>query len=317
VLLPVRNADPFLRQALACLRAQQRVRLQVVAVDDGSTDDSPAILREEAAGWPALEVLTGPAAGVPAALERARATASAPWIGRMDADDTCPPQRFRALLDHAAEDAPDADVVGSRIEAFGDEPVSRSMMDYLDWQNSLLDHDDIVRNRFVESPLAHATAVIRAPALHRVGGWDTGVTWSEDVDLWCRLAEAGARFSKVEQVLYRWRMHDTQATRVDPRCSAAQMRACKVHYLARGPLAGRQVELWSVGRTLDTWTADLTAAGCEVHPRRVRPAAARGAGALFADEPGRVVLAVYGAMSARQRIASAWTGATDGLWFAA
>ncbi len=317
VLLPVRDAEAFLPDALACLRAQRSVRLQVVAVDDGSVDDSASILHRASREWPALTVVEGPREGVPAALERARAAATAPWLGRMDADDTCAPDRFAALLDHATRIDPTADVVGSRLEAFGETEVSAAMQDYLTWQNALADHDAIVRARFVESPLAHATAMIRADALVRVGGWDASAPWSEDVDLWYRLAEAGARFAKVPRVLYRWRMHDRQATRVDERCSAAQMRACKVHYLARGPLRGRPVALWSVGRTLRTWTDLLRSRGSKVRPVEVRTAAiGRGAG-LPRCESTEVVLAVFGAASVRSRITAAWSDDPARLWFSA
>lgn len=289
----------------------------MIAVDDGSTDASLDLLRRRAAAWPALEVIAAGAEGVPAALERARAAARAPWIGRMDADDRCAPHRFRALLDRALDGDRPADVIGSRIEGFGH--TSEAMDAYLRWQNGLLDHDDLVRNRFVESPLAHATALLRATTLADVGGWDPAAAWSEDVDLWCRLAAAGARFTKLPEVLYQWRLHPAQATRVDPRCAPEAMRACKVHYLARGPLAGRPVVLWSVGRTLDVWREALAGAGCSVRraeslsPRSLRAAGGR----LPATAPGEVVLAVYGAPGARERIGRLFVGDPGGLWFAA
>ncbi len=308
----MRDAEATLGEALDCLRAQQGVSVQVVAVDDGSGDGSLDLLRRRAHDWPDLEVVAAPAGGVPAALERARAVATATWIGRMDADDLCPPHRFSALLDHAHRAAAPLDVIGSCIEGFG--RTSEAMDVYLRWQNGLLDHDEIVRNRFVESPLAHATAVFRASALDAVGGWDPAATWSEDVDLWCRLAEAGARFAKLDEVLYRWRLHDRQATRVDPRCAPEAMRACKVHYLARGPLQGRRVAVWSVGQTLLTWCRDLTRAGCDVHGVEVNPRPGADPPAL---EAGEVVLAVYGSPAARRRVARLYRGDPEMLWFAA
>ena len=312
----MRDAAATLAEAVDCLRAQQGVSLQVVAVDDGSSDDSLAMLRQLATGWPALEVIAASAAGVPAALERARASATAPWLGRMDADDRCSPHRFRALLDRAQDDGRRVDVIGSRIEGFG--RTSASMDAYLRWQNGLLDHDDLVRNRFVESPLAHATALLRADKLAEVGGWDPAATWSEDMDLWCRLAAAGARFTKLPEVLYQWRLHPTQATRVDPRCAPDAMRACKVHYLARGPLAGRRVVLWSVGRTLELWREALTAAECEVRAEALSPRALGGRECtLPATAAGEVVLAVYGAPTARERIGALFCGDEEDLWFAA
>ncbi len=310
VLLPVRDAAPFLRGALDDLQAQREVDLEVIAVDDGSTDDSALILAEAETRWPALRVVHSPALGLPAALELGRAAARAPWLGRMDADDRCSPDRF-ALQLRAARSGPVTHVIGCQVEAFGDvrEPMER----YLAWQNGLLHHDDIVRHRFVESPLMNATAILDAAMLARVGGWDPAATWSEDLDLWCRLAEIGARFAKLPVALYRWRQHDAQATRADPRCSAVQMRACKAHYLARGPLRDRSVALWSVGHTLTSWGEALAAEGVLARPVEHRP----GDDPLPEVAEGEVVVAAYGSPKVREAIDEAWTGPPDDLWFAA
>ena len=315
VLIPVRDAATTVGEALACLRQQRDVALQVVAVDDGSTDDSLAVLQRIAADWPDLEVVEQGRRGVPAAREAGRRMARAPWIGRMDADDLCPPERLRVLHDMAEERQ--LDVVGSQLDAFGD--VSSAMVAYLQWQNTLLDHDSIVRERFVESPLAHATALIRAERLERVGGWNPDASWSEDIDLWYRLVEEGARFGKVPRVLYQWRQHPAQATRVDARCSSDQMRACKAHYLARGPLRDRRVALWSVGWTLERWRDALLHEGCAVRPTLVRPPSfdSPAGGWLPALRRDEVVLAAYGAARVRDRISKAWGGAPDDLWFTA
>jgi Glycosyl transferase family 2 len=311
VLLPVRDAAAFLPDALADLRDQVGVALEVLAIDDGSTDRGGPILDEAALDWPSLRVIHTAAAGLPAALEVGRELARAPWLGRMDADDRCPPHRFHMLLERARDEA-GLHVIGSQLEAFGD--LRQPMRRYLAWQNQLLDHEAIVRHRFVESPLMHATALLDAAMVARVGGWDPTATWSEDVDLWCRLAQAGARFAKVPTVLYRWRQHDTQATRVDPRCSAEQMRACKVHYLARGPLRGRRVALWSVGQTLRLWGELLRGEGFQPRAVELRPATGVELPAVGLDE---VVLAVYGSPAVRERIARGWRGEPDGIWFAA
>lgn len=311
VLLPVRDAEAYLPEALADLRAQEGVALEVIAIDDGSTDSSGALLDAGAQSWSALRVEHTPPRGVPAALETGRALARAPWLGRMDADDRCPPHRFRTLLERARGQA-GLHVIGSQLEAFGD--VREPMRRYLAWQNQLLDHQTIVRHRFVESPLMHATALLDAAMVAHAGGWDPASTWSEDVDLWCRLAAAGARFTKLPAVLYRWRQHDAQATRVDPRCSAEQMRACKVHYLARGPLRGKDVVLWSVGETLRVWEEALRREGVAVRTVELRPVAGVELPAVGTDD---VVLAVYGSPAVRERITEGWRGGLAGLWFAA
>src|SRR5881397_1627452 len=87
VLLPVRNAGPYLAASLASLWRQTLADFEVVAVDDGSTDGSGDELERDARREPRLRVLHQPASGLPAALNAGLAVARGRWIARHDADD--------------------------------------------------------------------------------------------------------------------------------------------------------------------------------------------------------------------------------------
>src|SRR5262245_34647178 len=89
VLLPVRDAAPWLATALASLARQTLADHEVIAVDDGSTDASGEILERAARRDPRLVVRHTPARGLPAALGLALSLARAPWVARQDADDVC------------------------------------------------------------------------------------------------------------------------------------------------------------------------------------------------------------------------------------
>jgi hypothetical protein len=140
------------------------------------------------------------------------------------------------------------------------------MRRWLAWHNGLLQHHEIVREALVESPLAHGTALISRRWVERVGGWvERG--WPEDLDLWLRLIEAGARFAKLPRVLYAWRQHADSATWRDPAFSRERILALKLHVLARGILRGqREIGLVGVGSSLSRWTAALAAQGYRVRP---------------------------------------------------
>ena len=74
--------------------------------------------------------------------------------------------------------------------------------------------------------------------------------WPEDYDLWLRLADRGHRFSKVPQILLRWRQHEGRLTRTDSRYAVERFLECKAHHLVVGPLQGAdRVILWGAGQT--------------------------------------------------------------------
>jgi len=120
---------------------------------------------------------------------------------------------------------------------------------YEEWLNSLVSHEQIRRERFIESPIAHPSVMIRREILAEIGGWrDPG--WAEDYDLWLRCLQNGVVFDKIDRSLFFWREHGDRLTRTDSRYSVPNFLRCKAHYLARGPLASAtKTILWGAGQT--------------------------------------------------------------------
>ncbi|MGH7725421.1 MAG: glycosyltransferase family 2 protein [Candidatus Eiseniibacteriota bacterium] len=303
ILLPVRDALPWLPACLASLRRQTLPDFEIVAVDDGSSDGSGEWLERASHSERRLKVVRAPALGLPAALNRALETARSPIVARQDADDLSHRRRLELQVDALASGrqrrAPGPDVVGSRVRLFPPAKVGAGMRRWAAWHNALLSHEEMAREVLIESPLAHGSAVFRREALDSVGGWaERG--WAEDVDLWLRLLERGARFAKRREALYAWRQHEKSATRLDPRYSRARFLALKLEALGRGLLAGkRAVTVIGVGNSLERWTLALRGAGHAVQDVSAPRPAPSLLGRLERLEPP--FLLVFGAVPARER----------------
>jgi glycosyltransferase involved in cell wall biosynthesis len=274
VLLPVRNAEATLGQCLASLAAQTLDDHEVVAVDDHSTDGSRALLEQAARGDERLRLVDNPGGGLVAALNAAAAAARAALLARMDADDVSHPDRLRAQAARLESEAT-LTVLGTRVRLFGGTRLNQGMRTYVRWLNALLDHDAIVRDLYVESPLAHPSVMMRASLLARLGGY-RDFDGPEDYDLWLRAHAAGARFAKLPEVLLDWRDAPGRLSRTDPRYGAARFREVKIRALERGPLAHRpRAVVWGAGPIGKGWSKALAARGhpvaafVEVHPGRL------------------------------------------------
>ncbi|WP_260987167.1 bifunctional polysaccharide deacetylase/glycosyltransferase family 2 protein [Kocuria rosea] len=106
VILPVFNEEPVIARTLTALRASDYPNLEVIAVDDGSTDRTLAIMREHAASWPALTVITQPNGGKSIASNHGIMAARGEIVVTLDGDTLFEPQTVRMFARHFyAQDA--------------------------------------------------------------------------------------------------------------------------------------------------------------------------------------------------------------------
>ncbi len=248
VLMPVYNASGTLPEALQSIAGQTLGDFEVIAVDDGSDDDTRMILEAWRRGDRRIRPVYADRAGLVETLNHGLSLCTGEWIARMDADDRMHPDRLArqaALLEARSE----ISVAGSLVEIFADGAVGEGMKVYEAWLNSLIEPEDIAREIFIESPIAHPSAMMRRDVLVDLGGYrDAG--WPEDYDLWLRCHAAGLRFAKVPEVLLYWREHPDRLTHTNSRYSVENFLRVKARFLVDGPLSDRDgLIVWGAGQT--------------------------------------------------------------------
>jgi glycosyltransferase involved in cell wall biosynthesis len=195
VIMPVRDGERFLVEAVESVLAQTLADLELVVVDDGSTDRTPELLRELGARDGRVRLVTQAPRGLTPALNAGCEAASAPFLARMDADDVALPDRLERQV--AFLDAhPDVALVGGGIELV-DEDGREIDREPGPSAPSLLDGNVLV----------HGTVVMQATAFRELGGYR--LDQSEDYDLWLRLEERFGVAAVAEPVL-RYRLHPGQ-----------------------------------------------------------------------------------------------------------
>jgi len=185
VLMPVRNAARFVRAAVDSVLLQRGPSVELIVVDDGSTDGSRAIV--EAIDDRRVRLIRHePGPGISATLNAGLASATGEFVARLDADDVARPDRFAKQVD-ALRRMPAVVLTGSRarlIDANGraiglvDRPCDETA---IRWYN-LLD------NAFVHSSVMFRRAAIAA----EFGGYDESLSLCEDWALWGRIMEGHA-----------------------------------------------------------------------------------------------------------------------------
>ena len=273
VMLPVRNAAATVERAVRSILTSTYGDFELVVVDDGSTDTTVEILQEVARTDARVRVLLSERADFIATLNLAVSACRASRIARMDADDISAPQRLElqmAYLDQHGE----IDGVGGRVRIVdNDGRAVASWQRYEAWINDSLTPDAILAYRFVESPIANPTAMVRREVFDL--GYRDG-PWPEDYELWLRALHNGLRLAKLDAHVLDWIDSPGRVTRTHARYSPQAFDRCKREYLLNGPLRNtRLVDLWGAGETGKPWFRWLREQGVsvrrliEIDPRKV------------------------------------------------
>ena len=266
VILPVWNAAATLRAAVDSLEADSIRGVEVIAVNDGSTDGSAELLDDMTRSREWLRVLHAPHRGIAPALNTGLAAASGAFIARMDADDRSLPGRLerqrRFLLEHRS-----IGLVSGRVRFGGDPRRARGYAHYVSWINNLRDPDDIAAMRFVESPFAHPAVMFRANLVRLHGGYRDGA-FPEDYELWLRWMDQGVRMASIPAEVLVWSDPPDRLSRTDSRYSIDAFYMMKAEYIARWAAqrvrGWPQVYFWGAGRTTRKRAKYLIARGAEV-----------------------------------------------------
>ena len=238
VLVPVRDGEAYLDEALGSLAAQTHEHLEVIVVDDGSRDASADIAEDWARRYRRFRLVRQEPEGFVAASQRACAEARGAYLAAMGGDDVARPRRLELQLAALREDGLDA--CGGGVRYFPE--ATDGLRRYERWLNSLITAERARQDLFVECPIGHPTLFARAGAIsyRQVG-------WPEDYDLVLRLWAGGGRFRNIEDVVLDWRDHPTRLARTDERYSLTGFARCRVHHLRRHVLRGRPTVVWGSG----------------------------------------------------------------------
>lgn len=333
VLLPVRDAAPWLDQALESIAAQTFENYEVIAVDDGSVDGCSDILRRAAAHDRRILVKQTSAAarGVVPALNVGLGAVRGRFIARMDADDVSRPTRLAQQVE-TLEAGETLAAVTCKVQPFPESELGDGMRRYFEWQNGLTGAVELARDRFVESPLMASSLLVRTRAVTELGGWrDPG--WPEDWDLLLRMWEGGAHIARIPETLHGWRIHDAQATQTHPRYGEDRFLAARAHFLSHAleqAAAGRRVLVLGAGPVGKRLARALAAEGfhvdgfIDVDPKKIgglvagpeRKWPVDSMESLFEESPRPYAVSAVGLAGGRMRVRAlleerGWTETTD------
>jgi len=199
VVMAVRDGDRWLSDAVESVLAQSETALELIVIDDGSTDRTPALLDALSRSDPRIRVFHQSPAGLAAALNRGVAEARAPYVARLDADDLAHVTRLERQV-AVMEARPEVGILGSwALEIDG---AGRA----IGVREPPADHALLQRLLAKGNPFVHSSVMARTDLLRRLGGYRVAFEGAEDYDLWLRASEV-AELANVTEPLVSYRRH--------------------------------------------------------------------------------------------------------------
>jgi GT2 family glycosyltransferase len=208
VIMPAYNAERWLEEAVESVLRQTEPNFELLAIDDGSTDRTPAILAQAASRDQRVRVSRRPHLGLCAALNLGLSQARAPLIARLDCDDMAHHERLSrqaGFLDRH----PDVGVLGSWAREIDEAGL------LLGERRPSPDPDAIDAQLLRGNPMIHSAIMARTELLQRAGGYRPAFEAAEDYDLWLRLAEQ-TRLANLPETLIDYRVHPHAVTGRQP-----------------------------------------------------------------------------------------------------
>ena len=191
VVIPVFNGERFLRDAVQSVLSQKYSPIEIIIVDDGSTDGTADLAHTFLEPVRYLhQANQGPAAARNRGIEQSQGS----LIAFVDADDLWPPDKLELQVSHLITDPAIEIVIGrvqqvllgqTQVEQFGEPAFSVNL----------------------------GSAVIRKSVFERVGLFDETMRYSEDVDWFMRAREGGAAIVSIDAVTLLYRQHEQNMTR--------------------------------------------------------------------------------------------------------
>ncbi len=220
VIMPVYNAEGFLKYSIESILKQTYENFQFLIFDDGSSDRSKKIIENYAKKDARIKPFHSKInRGIVYNLNKGIKLSNTKYIARMDADDISHPERFEVLIDLMEKDK--NIIVGGSFRSLLDINGKEYSNPFPMYVNDL----DLKVQLLNDSCFTHSSVMIRKDVLSKTGIYYDNVAPCEDYDLWVKLSKYG-RFENIPKNLLMYRMHESQSTS-ENKCKGRYKESCR------------------------------------------------------------------------------------------
>jgi len=201
VVLPCFNGEKFIEASIASIQQQSYNDLEIIVIDDGSTDNSFRICNRLADKDPRIRLIKNDRnQGLIFTLNKGISLAKGDFIARMDADDLSHPKRLETQL-HYLKQHPEIDILGTDLTVIDQYNNKVKNVSKICYSTTAINFSS-----YFAQPLVHGSILARTEVLKK-HNYSTDYLHCEDYELWLRLMSKGYRMANLDVKLYQYRIN--------------------------------------------------------------------------------------------------------------
>lgn len=248
IIIPVKDTAKYLSDCLDSIVNQTYENWEVLAVNDGSSDNSLAILHDYESRDSRIKALDNPKLGLLLALRLGYKHSTGGFIHRMDSDDKMPIDKLEVMSEALISSGKHSVVTGG-AEYFMDEgEVGDGFNRYVAWLSKVSRENTHAENIYKESVIASNCWLVHREDFDAIGGFEPD-TFPEDYDLCFRFYAGGLKIVGLDKILHLWRDRSDRISRNWDVYKDNRFLDLKTDYFIKVELdANRPLVIWGAGR---------------------------------------------------------------------
>jgi glycosyltransferase involved in cell wall biosynthesis len=247
IVMPVKNAGPYLEECLFSITKQSYTDWELLAVEDWSEDSSERILKDFSVRDSRIRVFKNKGKGIIPALQLAYSNSIGQWITRMDADDLMPPDKLETMilqLKHAGL----SHVAIGLVQYFSsDKLLGLGYKNYQDWLNSLSKQGANFQEIYKECVIPSPCWMMHKQDFEKIGAFNF-LEYPEDYDLCFKMYAHGVSVLPSHKILHLWRDHVNRSSRTLKEYADNRFLDIKLKYFLALDYKSGTLILWGAGK---------------------------------------------------------------------
>ncbi len=246
IVMPVKNTSQFLSECLDSILRQKYSNWELLAVDDGSNDNSLELLRKYSKKDNRIKVFSNNGIGIIHALRLAHKNSSGELITRMDSDDIMSEDKLTVLSDNLLNTGRGNIAIGL-VKYFSENKLGEGFKNYENWLNNLTLNGNNFLDIYKECVVPSPCWMVYREDLEKCDAFRSN-RYPEDYDLTFRFYTNELKPIPCNKVLHHWRDYPTRTSRTDQNYADNTFIAIKTHYFLQEEYdTNKNLVLWGAG----------------------------------------------------------------------